>query len=129
MMPLIRSHDGPICFVKFPPSRIYKSLLTAAKGKCVFHCLKEMDDVVVGATFAEKLGKHKHYIVCGINTPYCVLSTALGILKRRKNSTVTLVESCCGSQFGKTETSKFLSAKTPNVENVYGNRRKKFDFC
>lgn len=99
----IKEHRGPICIVKFENSgEVYPGILKACRGKRKFTCLKDRDDggvVVVGATFGEKLGRHRHYLLCGVNTAYCVISTATGILKNRKEAKVTLLMHACATHY------------------------------
>lgn len=42
-----------------------------------------------------KLGRHRHFIVCGVNTCCCVLGTARGILTLSRKFRVTLPVYCC----------------------------------
>lgn len=95
----VRAWTGPVCIVEFEKSGdTFPSILAACKGKRLFRCTKTKDDggdVIVGATFAERLGHHRHYHLCGVNAPYCVINTAQGILHYRKNSKVTLRVNLC----------------------------------
>lgn len=99
----IRAHRGPICILEYEGNgKTYPCVLKACKGRRVFYCEKNRDDggeVVALGTYREGLGHHRHYKICGVNTAYCVLSTASGILRERFDSTVTILESACRTQF------------------------------
>lgn len=95
----IKHHKGPICLLRYTNdidgpgivghSDCFPSILRACEGKKVYRCLKEHDDgsaVVVGAAYREGLGRHRTFIMCGVNTAWCVGKTALGILKLKKKS-------------------------------------------
>lgn len=129
----IRAHRGPVCIVEFEGSgKTYPGIIRACKGKRMFRCTKTRDDggdVVVGATFAEGLGRHKHYIVCGVNTPYCVLGTATGILHHRKDAKVTLFikGSRCTNDFSQREPT-YAAAHTWAREDDYKPRSKRRRF-
>lgn len=95
----IRAHQGPVCVVEYDGSGpTFPCILAACKGKRLFRCTKTVDDggdVVVGATYGERLAHHRHYHLCGVNTPYCVIGTAQGILHHRKDAKVTLRVNLC----------------------------------
>lgn len=96
---LIRKHEGPVFIVEFDGNpKTYRSVLHASRSQQVVHCIKSVDDgsdVIIGAQFATGLGNHKNYVLCGVNTPWCVLNTAQGLLHKRKNSKVQIVAACC----------------------------------
>jgi len=128
----IRSHCGPVCIVeyKYEGSKCtYPGIMKACQGKRTFRCIKEVDDggdCVVGATFAEGLGRHRKYILCGVNTAYCVLSTANGILRHRDNFKVLVDFPCCASP-GDSTSSKAASEGACDVwlrEDANKGRRK-----
>lgn len=129
----IRAHQGPVCIVEYEGSgKTFPGIVKACEGKRLFRCVKFRDDggdCVVGATFAEGLGRHRHYIICGVNTPYCVLGTATGILNNRKDAKVTLFLPGCRTQYdGDMREPTYAAAHTWAREDDYkpASKRRRF---
>lgn len=130
----VRDHDGPVCIVEYEGSgKTFPGIVKAAKGKHLVRCVKSRDDggdVVVGACEAEGLGAHKHFILVGVNTAYCVIGTACGILHARKDTKVTLlIKGCRNPDDGIHREPTFAAAHVWRNEDDYqpnGKRGRRF---
>lgn len=63
----------------------------------MFVCEKTVDDgsaLFVEVVRRKKLNHHRTFIVCGVNTPYCVLKTAIGIQRRRPSTKIIIPWKC-----------------------------------
>lgn len=130
----VRDHDGPVCIVEYEGSgKTFPGIVKAAKGKHLVRVLKTRDDggdVVVAACEAEGLGAHKHFLLVGVNTAYCVIGTACGILHARKDTKVTLlIKGCRNPHDGDEREPTFAAAHVWRNEDDYqpnGKRGRRF---
>jgi len=124
----IRDHNGPVCFLEWGGLKgTYPALLRACRGKQMVRCTKFEDDggdVVIAACKAEGLGSHKHFMLTGVNTPYCVIATANGILKADPDSKVTLlVRGCRTVHEGADRETTFAAVHVWATAGLYMSRR------
>lgn len=111
---LVRSHRGPVVLVEFADSGpTLPGIERACKCRYSFiRCVKNLNDGgahVASALLNEGLGRHSRFVVCGVNTGYCVTETANGILRNLPRSRVEIDFRGCRDALDDPGTAKCVS--------------------
>lgn len=93
-------------------------LVGAFEPKFRIHKTKDDGSEAVQETIKRCKVKPKKFIVCGVNTGFCVLSTVIGLHAASSQYHIDVVAEACNDQWGDSEPSFALMRKMPRVQVI-----------